>query len=526
MTATGVVRLLAPALVLAIAACDAGTGNVENVSAGESPISLSDETCTNLTGLRLPDITIVSAQVVGAGEFDPPVTGRRGGTPDATTPYGDLPPFCRVTATAARSGDTDVKIEVWLPSTGWNGEFRPASSGFSGGTIGYNGMAEILRAGWATGNTNRGHDGGGPWKVSDMASLPYHLMVSTGKSLVDRYYGKPPELTLMNECGGGGSRDALQLVQDFPEDLDAAAAVGFVYDSTHHGIGQWWVYQATHATGDSYIPPDKYPLINQAALNACDAKDGVTDGVIEDPPRCQFDPAVLLCQNGDGSDCLTAAQVEAVKKIYSPAVHARTGKYLFAPMVPGGELNWQHMAGPEPYPYVVPFYRNLVFRDPDWDYRTTPANFDTHVDLAEAPENAPIDATKADISAFAARGGKLLLIGGWNDHTLAPGSFVDYYERVVDAVGPEAEEAVRLFMVPGMDHCLGADYTPVHEFDAIGALRAWKASGTAPDSIVVTRHNEDGTEERKRLVCAYPRVARYDGTGPVAEPASYSCRMP
>jgi feruloyl esterase len=493
--------------------------------AGAQVSTLPSAACERLSMVRLPDTTIASAQVVAAGAFVPPAGGRGGGAA-AADQYKDLPAFCRVTGSVTRPGDTDVKVEVWMPTGGWNGEFRPAASGYGGGRIGYGGMAEMLREGWATGNTNRGHDVGGPWKAADMASLPYHLMVSRGKQLIDAYYGKGPSLTVMNECGNGGSRDALQLVQDFPEDIDAAAAVGFVYDSTHHGIGQWWVYQATHKTPESYIPPAKYPIIHRAALNACDAKDGVTDGVIEDPPRCKYDPAVLLCKAGDGPDCLTAPQVEAVRTIYSPAVHARTGRYLFAPMPPGGELGWEPMAGPRPYQFVVPFYRNMVFRDPEWDYRTNPANFDSHVDLAEAPENEPIDATKPDISAFADRGGKLLLIGGWNDHTLAPGSFVDYYEAVVEATGPKARDSVRLFMVPGMDHCLGDEYKPVHDFDPIEALRQWKSTGTAPDSIIVTRRADDGSEERRRLVCAYPQVASYNGKGAIQDPANYTCRMP
>ena len=212
--------------------------------------------CEKLASLLMPDTTITSAQRVEAGAFVPPNPGRGGAA--GLEPYKTLPAFCRVAALVKRPGDTDVKIELWMPVQNWNGEFRPAASGFAGGTIAHGGMAELLRAGWATATTNRGHDGGGPWKVSDMSSLPYHLMVSKAKAIIGAYYAKGPHLTVMNECGGGGSRDALQLVQDWPEDLDAAAAVGFVYDATHHGIGQMWVYQATHQTEAHYIPPGKY----------------------------------------------------------------------------------------------------------------------------------------------------------------------------------------------------------------------------------------------------------------------------
>jgi feruloyl esterase len=485
----------------------------------------SPASCGQLASLSIANTTITRAQSVAAGAFTPPAPA---GAPVATDVYKTLPAFCRVEAAVRRAGETDVKIEVWLPAQNWNGEFRPAAGGFAGGAITYASLADQLRQGWATAGTNRGHDGGGPWIVADMTSVPYHLMIAPSKALIDRFYGKAPALTLMNECGGGGSRDALQLVQDHPADLDAAAAVGFVYDALHHGVAQMWVFQATHKSAASYIPPAKYPLIHQAAINACDAKDGVRDGVIEDPPRCSYDVSVLACKAGEGADCLTPPQIEAVKQIYSPVVHARTGRYLFAGMPPGGELGWEPMAGPAPYGYAPGFYRNAVFRDQTWDWKNGLPNFDADVDRAEAPANQPINAMKADISPFLDRGGKLLLIGGWNDHTLAPGSFVDYYQAVVKAVGPErARRGVRLFMVPGMDHCLNTTtYGALHEFDASAALRTWKATGRAPDQIEVAVHKVSGGIDKRRLVCSYPQVASYNGRGSTADPASFSCKSP
>src|SRR5260221_11322339 len=271
--------------------------------------------CESLTSLTLPETTIVRAQSVAAGTFVPPVA--RGGAA-AQSIFRDLPAFCRVEAAIRRLGDTDVKVEIWMPAAGWNGEFQPAASGFGGGTIGYGsregGMAQFLRRGAATGGTNRGHDSGGSarWKSSDISSAAYHVMVERGKKIVLAFYGRPATYTLMNECGGAGSRDALQLVQDFPDDLDMATAVGFTNWGTHHGVAQMWVYQATHKSPESFIPKSKYSVIHQGALNACDVKDGLKDGIIEDPEHCDFNPGVLLCRNGDAPDCLTPGQVEAV----------------------------------------------------------------------------------------------------------------------------------------------------------------------------------------------------------------------
>ena len=481
--------------------------------------------CESVASLSLPNGTIASAQLVAAGAFTAPAPARGG--EGAASPFKDLPAFCRVTGAVKRAGDTDVKIEVWMPAEGWTGDFQPAASGFAGGTIGYGEMAQLLRRGAATANTNRGHDGGGPWKLSDMNDVPYHLMVGQAKAIVAAYYGSGPKFSVMNDCGGGGSRDVLMEVQSWPGDLDAASASGIVYYATHHGIAHMWVWQATHKSEASYIPPAKYPLIHQGALDACDAKDGVKDGVITDPEHCKFDPGVLLCRNGDAPNCLTAPQVEAVRTIYTAPVHARTKQKIYGSMPPGGELGWEQMAGPNPYPFAPGFYRQLVF-DERWDYKTHPVNFDTDVDKADAPEHLVINANNPDISRFIARGGKLLLIGGWNDHTLGPGSNVDYYLSVVAKVGARnARNSVRLFMVPGMDHCLGESYptAPTVNFDVVGFLKQWKATGKAADRIVVTE-TTTGKAVHQRLVCAYPRVSQYKGSGGTDDPSNFVCKRP
>jgi feruloyl esterase len=502
------------------------------LSYGMRPSTALAASCESLASLVLSDTTVSSAQTVAAGAFTPP-TPARGGA-GAASPFGNLPAFCRVQAAVKRPGDTDVKIEVWMPAQGWNGDFQPAASSFGGGTIGYAGMSQILRSGAATATTNRGHDSGGParWKSADISSQAYHLMVAQAKAIVNAFYGNGLKFALMNECGGAGSRDALQLVQDWPGDLDLASAIGFTNWGTHHGVAHMWVWQATHKSPDSFIPKSKYQIIHQAALDACDMKDGVKDGVIEDPPHCRFDPGVLLCRNGDGPNCLTAPQVAAVRTIYATPVHARTHAYIYGAMPPGGELGWEEMTGATPYPFSQSFFRDQVFKDPKWDWNTHQVNFDADVDAADSPEYLPINATNPDIGRFIDRGGKLLLMGGWNDHTLGPGNNVHYYESVVAKLGArKTQDSVRLFMVPGMDHCLGDAYGPnaqfptvyAVDFDPIGALKQWKATGKAPDQIIVTTKAQS---ERKRLVCAYPNVSQYKGTGSTDDPANFSCKKP
>ena len=324
-------------------------------------------------------------------------------------------------------------------------------------------MREILKSGAATAASNLGHDGTGPsFAMNDrellkpLGDVPFHDLLDRGKVLINTFYSKGPTFTYMDECGGGGSRDALAEVQKFPKDLDMAAAIGFTNYGTHHGVAHMWVYNATHKTPASYIPGSKYQLIHDAALAACDMKDGFKDGVIEDPPRCGFDPGTLTCKGGDSPNCLTPAQVTAVRTIYATPVHARTKATIYGSMPPGSEMGWDEMAGPVPYPYSVTFYKYLVFKDEKWDYKTRPVNFDEDLDKADAPENFVINQLEADISPFIDNGGKLLMVGGWNDHTLGPGNNVDYYDSIVKKLGPEKiKDSVRLFMVPGMDHCFG-----------------------------------------------------------------------
>ena len=195
-------------------------------------------------------------------------------------------------------------------------------------------------------------------------------------------------------------------------DLDAAAAQGIVYYSTHHGIAHMWVYQATHKSEASYIPPSQVSRRSTRARSTRATRrtaSRTASSKIRNAAR--FDPGTLLCRNGDAPTCLTAPQVEAVRTIYTAPVHARTGQKIYGSMPPGGELGWEAMAGPTPYPFAPGFYRQLVF-DENWDYKTHPVNFDTDVDKADAPEHLVINANNPDVSKFIARGGKLMIIGG------------------------------------------------------------------------------------------------------------------
>lgn len=487
-------------------------------------LPLAGATCESLASAALPNAKITMVQVVEAGKFTLPAPPQ-----GAAQNFSNLPAFCRVTATLQPSSDSDIRAEFWMPVSNWNGRFQPTAAGVFLGSINYAAMANIVRSGAATATSNNGHEGGSasfalghPEKLRDFAERAGHETAVNAKLLIKAFYGNALSLSLMNECGGGG-RSAITEIQRYPDDLDMAMVGGLDTNSTHHTLGQMWVWQATHKDAASFIPPEKYSILNKAALEACDAKDGAKDGLIQDPTKCKFDPGVVECKNGDGPGCLTKAQVEAARKIYSPVINPRTKQYLIGPLMPGSELAWGVMAGAQPFPYSVEFFRYLVFKDANWDYKTRPINFDSDVALADAPENQIINANDPDLSKFLGHGGKLLLLGGWNDTAIAPSTNYDYYNAVVAKMGGKAKDSVRLFMIPGMGHCPGGNGPSTFDIDSLSLLDQWRNSGKAPDQLIA-QHRINGQPDRKILVCAYPKVAVFKGSGDMNDPANFVCK--
>src|SRR6185369_11525035 len=326
-----------------------------------------------------------------------------------------LPEFCRVAATLTPSSDSDIKVEVWLPA-GWNRKFQAVGNGGWAGTISYSAMAEAIKLGYATASTDTGHSTSGgafvlghPEKLVDFGWRSEHEMTVKGKAIVQAFYGTAPRRSYWNGCSTGG-RQGLQEAQKFPNDFDGIIA-GAPANRTALGM---WVAAAVLKDPSAYIPPAKYGLIHKAALDACDAVDGVKDGLIEDPTVCKFDPKVLLCKGADGGDCLTAPQVEAARKIYSPGKNPRTGMELFPSLTRGSELGWGALAGgPEPYNNTLDQYRYVVFQDANWDWRTF--NFDGDIARSEKPEYVVMNATDPNLRPFFAHDGKLLIYHGWSD---------------------------------------------------------------------------------------------------------------
>ena len=481
--------------------------------------------CEQLKSLKLAGTAITTAESITAGPLANP------GAAPAAAPQ-TLPAHCRVAATLKPSPDSDIKMEIWLPAgAAWNGKFEAIGGGGWVGAISYPGMATALQEGYATASTDTGHEGrsasfavGHPEKVVDFSHRAVHEMTVTAKAIMTAYYGRGPRLSYWNGCSTGG-RQGLIAAQRHPEDFDGIIAGAPASNYTRLCAWRLALEAAIFKDSAKVVPPAKATMLNKAVLAACDALDGITDGFLTDPRKCHFDPSTLLCREGTVDNCLTAPQVEAVKMAYAPAKR-KTGEMIYPGLVPGGESGWAALAGvgTEPNALNVDMFRYVAHEDPNWDWRT----FDLDRDTALADRKAGyMNAMDPDLSAFKARGGKLLIYHGWNDGAsggaISPLNSVDYYSSVLAKMGPKQEDWLRLFMVPGMAHCGGGPGP--NQFNALAAMERWRESGTAPEQIVAT-HVTNNRVDMTRPLCPYPTVAVYKGVGSTNDAENFACRIP
>ena len=476
-------------------------------------------TCESLASLTLPNTAITTAQTVPPGAFTQP--GRAGGAGrGGTNAFAALPAFCRVGATLKPTAQSDIRMEVWLPSAGWNGKLQVVGNGAFAGSIGYGAMATALAGGYAAASTDTGHTGGAANAVAnkevlvDFVHRAIHETTAAAKRVIDGFYGNAPKLSYFNGCSTGG-RQALAAAQRYPDDFDGIIAG----DPAAHGLNlafaQVWFYQATNRSPASAIPRGKYTVLHDAVLASCDANDGLEDGVLENPMACRFDPRTLVCKDGgDGAACLTAAQADAAARLYAGPRNTRTGTQVFPGLEYGSEANWS----PSPGSYAIDLFRYVVFKNPTWDPNTL--NFDGHYALTAEDEFQILDADNADLTPFLKSGGKLLMYHGWSDAGIPARASVSYYEAVRAKSGPAAAESLRLFMVPGMGHCGGGQ--GVSTFDMAAALDTWVTSGTPPSSIPASRVTA-GKVTRTRPLCPYPQFAVYKGSGSIDDAANFQC---
>jgi feruloyl esterase len=472
------------------------------------PTLAAKGSCVDLLMLPIPQATITLAEDVAAS--------------------GSVPAHCKVAATLRPSGDSDIKIEVWLPRSGWNGKFQAVGNGAFNGNIAYPAMTAALARGYATSSTDTGHTGntasfglGHPEKVIDFGWRAVHEMTVAAKAIVKSYYEEAPKYSYWNGCSAGG-RQAMKAAQRFPQDFDGIIAGAPGLDWTGRAAQAVRVAKTLEKNEAARLSSAQTQVLHRAAVQACDMLDGVKDGLIENPTRCKFDPAVVQCKGSEESACLTSAQVETARLLYSSAANPKTGRAITA-LLPGSELGWTDLGWTQSARATgLDQFRYLVFKDPAWTIQQF--NWDSDIARAEEADANTINALDANLKPFISRGGKLIQYHGWSDPQISPANSTQYYSRVVETLGgaDKVRDSYRLFMAPGMGHCGGGEGP--NTFDMVSALEQWVEKGKAPDQIVAS-HATNGVVDRTRPLCPYPQVATYKGTGSIDDAANFVCRQ-
>lgn len=524
----------------------AGTASGRNLS----PVPQS---CEKLSQLTLSKAKVVSAQTVEAGAFPPPtaMSSWLAGSPEL---YKSLGAFCRVVVEATPSADSLIKIEVWMPAEGWNGRFRGQGNGGFAGEIDYRRLGLAVQAKYASAATDTGHTAGGtdarwalghPEKVIDFGYRAIHEMTQIAKTVINAFYGSNAQHSYFDNCSNGG-RQALMEAQRFPQDYDGIISGAPANYWTHLLTKALADSQATTLDPASYIPASKLPALAHAVNAACDAQDGVTDGVLNDPRQCKFDPAALLCKADDSNACFTAAQITTLKKLYEGPRDTK-GALIFPGYLPGaeeGDGGWGlWITGQAPgksllFAFGTGYFSNMVYEKSDWDYKSTKVN--DGLKAAEAKTAKILNATNPDLSAFKARGAKLILYHGWNDAAISALNTINYYNSVASKMGQtETQTFSRLYMVPGLQHCGGGPGAnsfgqlgqgapdPQHNIEL--ALEEWVEKGIAPSEIVATKYVDDDPAKGvkfTRPLCSYLQVAKFKGTGDPNDATNFVCASP
>ena len=460
--------------------------------------------CEKLSELKLDHTTITSATNAGT--------------------------HCRVAGVLAPTDDSHIEFEVWMPATGWNGKFQGVGNGGFAGSIEANQLKLAISKGYAVAACDTGHKAvgtdakwalGHPEKVIDFGYRAIHEMTEKGKAITTAFYGEAPKKSYFHSCSNGG-RQALMEVQRYPADYDGVIAGAPANNWTHLLAEAVSNLRALLDEQASYIPATKLPAITAAALAACDMRDSVKDGVIENPAACGFDPTPLLCKDTASDACLTAPQLAALKKLYDGMRNSK-GKLIFPGYSPGGEAEqggwgaWITGAAPQRslmFAFGTQYYTNMVYEDAAWDFH----KFDVDRDLAASAKKlaGTLDSADPDLKKFRDRGNKLILYHGWSDAAIPAQSTIDYYQAVEKKMGAkQTGEFVRLYMVPGMQHCGGGSGCTSYDMQA--PIEAWVEQGKAPAEVIASGHN------RTHPLCPYPMVAKYKGTGSTDDAANFTC---
>lgn len=527
-----------------------------------APAAIDDEACAKLAGLKLDGVEIVSArsQPAGAPVEGAKLYGPMFGKPDYGPVASGLPAFCRVIGRIHPTPASDIRFEVWMPAQGWDGRMSGVGVGGFAGSIDYLTMGLALKGGQVGVSTDTGHIGGmqesnwakgHPERVRDYGWRGIHETAVAAKKLVAALYGRAPHRSYFIGCSGGG-RAALMEASRFPEDYDGILAGAPAAVWTDLAIAMINPVQAQLAPGAA-IRASQVHLLQDEVLRQCDARDGQVDGLVADPRRCNLDISKLTCGHNSSPQCFSPAQVAALKKIYA-GPHDSAGRQLAGGYLPGGSetgtplriTGWDGyiLAGPDGRSGNEVLVGGLL-KDVVQEPFATPETFDFDKDPQRLKASLAEDLdAKPDLRRFFSRGGKLILWHGWADAAIPPEHTLWFREAILKASGPRAAASMQLFMVPGVQHCMGG--TGPNAFNALNApqprdtpdrsmaaaLQVWVETGRKPETLIGRRGDRglmgvtDPDRERQRLLCAYPEEAVLKRDADPDKAASYTCEAP
>lgn len=486
------------------------------------PVAAQDMSdCAALAATALPDAVGLTAQAVDPGAFALPPRASSGMSITGEVPSAPNPGFCRIRATLKPSAVSAIRVEVWLPLRGWNGKMIGVGNFGWGGDLPYANMLAGLSRGYAVAGNDTGHEGGEggefllgkPEVLVDYAWRANHLMTVMAKDLITRAYGKGPARAYWIGCSLGGLQGLIE-ARRFPQDYDGVVAGAPPNPLTLFNAAQLWPNWLIAQDPRRALTPQKLAALHGAVLRACAKEAGALYGYVEDPAHCAFDPSVIACKKGDRADCLTARQVDFVRMVYRGPVEPKTGKVIFPGPARGSEMEWSPFINGREFINAADLFRYAAFQNPAW--RASAMDWARDVKAA-SDRLAPLIHVDDDFTAFAARGGRLLLYVGGNDYH-NPAELADYLKRIHSHLGEKADHYARMFVIPGMGHCAGSDGCDA--WDKVDAIDAWvdRKAGRAPREV--NRHG------RTQPLCYYPDVPTYRGAGDLAVSASYQCAVP
>ena len=493
--------------------------------------------CTALMALRIPGVAleIRRAEAVPAGPvpaipFVPPI--------DAT-----LPAHCRVDGiieprTGRNGRPYAIGFALALPEE-WNGRFLFQGGGGLNGSVAMplgwmaSGGTPALARGFAVVSTDSGHTGAvfdGSFFEDQQATLDF-LYQATAKvtvvarQIIAQHYGRPAAHSYFVGCSTGG-REGMMMSQRYPDYFDGIVAGAPAMRTNFSNLALRWAHVSFNQIapkdgqgqpqGSLALSDGDRRLIMRALLASCDAGDGLGDGMIQNTRACGFDPAVLTCKGAKTDDCLSAAQVGAVKRAFAGPKDSRgNAVYPAYPYDTGIDASG---------PGAIPGFLRVAPGPVGGPDVATSMDVDAEARAAANAIAAVGDTSEwTNLATYSSRGGKLIFYHGVSDPWFSANDTARYYERLMaDNGGADAVQRwSRLFLVSGMGHCAGGAATALDSFDLLSAIVNWTESGTAPASVIATARAFPG---RSRPLCPYPQHAQYTGSGNTESAASFECR--